>query len=218
MDQRPEQPPEGKLIADAANRLDLSIREAARRAGISYGRWRQITTGYQNVSPGSFAPVHAPAGTLAKMARVVGVTAEQMETAGQRPDAAEILRIDAAAQDAGEDFALPATAAMEIAMRSHLEEMQLRVELARRRNPGRRLTGRLVFPLDARDAGSWDDLLARGWSENDVPRGIAALHTWEQEAARLDEDGSAAGLTAAPEVSTWQQSAHAARKALSAIR
>lgn len=92
MEQRPEQPPEGRLIADAAERLDLSIREAARRAGISYGRWRQIVTGYQNVSPGSFATVHAPARTLAKMAAVVGITPEQMETEGQRPDAAEAMR------------------------------------------------------------------------------------------------------------------------------
>jgi len=92
MQTRPEPPPEGKLIADAAARNDLSIREAARRAGISYGRWRQITSGYQNVSPGEFAAVHAPARTLARMAAVVGVTPEQMEGEGQRPDAAEILR------------------------------------------------------------------------------------------------------------------------------
>jgi len=92
MDTRPEQPPEGRLIADAADRLTLSIREAARRAGLSYGRWRQITAGYQNVSPGVYAPVRAPAKTLAKMAAVVGITAGQMETEGQRPDAAEIMR------------------------------------------------------------------------------------------------------------------------------
>ena len=73
MEQRPDQPPEGRLIAAAADNLNLSIREAARRAGISYGRWRQIVKGYQNVSPGSYAPVHAPAKTLAKMAAVVGV-------------------------------------------------------------------------------------------------------------------------------------------------
>ena len=91
MESRPEQPPEGRLIHDAADHLDLSIREAAKRAGISYGRWRQIVTGYQNVSPGSFAPVHAPAKTLAKMARVVGVTPEQLTEAG-RDDAAEFLR------------------------------------------------------------------------------------------------------------------------------
>lgn len=91
MEQRPERPPEGKLIADAADRLSLSIREAARRAGISYGRWRQIVTGYQNVSPGVYAPVHAPARTLARMAAVVGVAPDQMEDAG-RPDAAGIMR------------------------------------------------------------------------------------------------------------------------------
>ena len=90
METRPEQPPEGKLIADAANRLDLSIREAARRAGISYGRWRQITQGYQNVSPGEYAVVHAPARTVAKMAAVVGVTPDQLTEAG-REDAAAIL-------------------------------------------------------------------------------------------------------------------------------
>jgi hypothetical protein len=90
MEQRPEQPPEGKLIGDAAARLELSIREAARRAGLSYGRWRQICQGYQNVSPGSFAPVHAPAKTVAKMAKVVGVTPAQLAKAG-REDAAEAL-------------------------------------------------------------------------------------------------------------------------------
>jgi len=90
MEDRPEQPPEGKLIADAAGRMNLSIREAARRAGISYGRWRQITAGYQNVSPGSYAAVHAPAQTLARMAAVVGVTPDELTAAG-REDAAKEL-------------------------------------------------------------------------------------------------------------------------------
>lgn len=90
MDERPGQPEEGKLVADALARKGLSIREASRRAGISYGRWRQITSGYQNVSPGSYARVRAPAATLARMAAIVDVTPAQMEAAG-RPDAAEIL-------------------------------------------------------------------------------------------------------------------------------
>ncbi len=90
METRPEQPPEGRLIADAADRMNLSLRKAADRAGISYGRWRQIVTGCQNVSPGSFAAVHAPAKTLAKMAAVVGVTPAQLAEAG-REDAAEAL-------------------------------------------------------------------------------------------------------------------------------
>lgn len=92
MNERPEQPPEGRLLAAATERSGLSIREASKRAGISYGRWRQVTSGVQHVSPGEFAAVHAPAKTLAKMAAAVGVTPEQMEAEGQRPDAAEAMR------------------------------------------------------------------------------------------------------------------------------
>jgi transcriptional regulator with XRE-family HTH domain len=68
----------------------LSAREAARRAGISEGRWRQIASGYQVVSAGVYAPVRGPAGTLARMAAVVGVTPAQLRRAG-RPDAARAL-------------------------------------------------------------------------------------------------------------------------------
>jgi hypothetical protein len=68
----------------------LSAREAARRAGISEGRWRQIAGGYQVVSAGVYAPVRGPAETLARMAAVVGVTPAQLTEAG-RPDAARAL-------------------------------------------------------------------------------------------------------------------------------
>jgi len=97
MDERPVQPPEGKLISEALARKGLSIREASRRANISYGRWRQITSGYQNISPGVYAPVRAPAATVARMAGVVGATAAELEQAG-RPDAAGALRDQVAAQ------------------------------------------------------------------------------------------------------------------------
>jgi hypothetical protein len=90
MELRPEQPPEGKLIADALARAGLSIREASRRAGISYGRWRQIASGVQNVSPGSYGRVRAPAKTLAKMARVVGVTPDELHSTGREDAAAEL--------------------------------------------------------------------------------------------------------------------------------
>lgn len=90
MNERPQPPPEGRLIAAAAEHQELSIREAARRAGISYGRWRQITSGFQNVSPGSYAAVRAPARTLAKMAQAVGVTPDELAGAG-REDAAQVL-------------------------------------------------------------------------------------------------------------------------------
>jgi hypothetical protein len=90
MPYRPQAPPWGTLISAALAREGLSARAAARRAGLSEGRWRQITGGYQVVSPGVYAPVRGPATTLARMAAVAGVTAEQLRAAG-RDDAAGLL-------------------------------------------------------------------------------------------------------------------------------
>jgi hypothetical protein len=90
MTERPEPPPWGTLITAALVRQGLSAREAARRAGLSEGRWRQVTSGYQVVSPGVYAEVRGPAGTVARMAAVVGLTPEQLQAAG-RPDAADAL-------------------------------------------------------------------------------------------------------------------------------
>lgn len=90
MPERPAPPPWGALIMTALAREGLSVREAARRAGLSEGRWRQITAGYQIVSPGVYAEVHGPAATIARMAWVVGVTPEQLSEVG-RDDAAELL-------------------------------------------------------------------------------------------------------------------------------
>jgi transcriptional regulator with XRE-family HTH domain len=90
MSKRPDPPPWGVLLTRALAKAKLSAREAARRAGISEGRWRQIASGYQVVSAGVYAPVHGPARTLARMAAVVGVTPAQLKKAG-RPDAAKLL-------------------------------------------------------------------------------------------------------------------------------
>lgn len=90
MTERPEPPPWGALISAALAREGISARAGARRAGLSEGRWRQITSGYQVVSPGVYAQVRGPAGTLARMAAVVGVTPEQLRAAG-RDDAAQVL-------------------------------------------------------------------------------------------------------------------------------
>ena len=172
MDQRPPQPPEGKLIADAADRLDLSIREAARLAGLSYGRWRQITSGYQNVSPGSYAAVRAPARTLAKMARVVGLTPQQMETEGQRPDAAEAMRQDAEARvpprlaavppsiERGEDDIFPD---MDADMRARVEARVPAIEALVRSAAidGPLTSGNLIF-RDPHEAEMWDRLVEVG--------------------------------------------------------
>ena len=90
MAERPSPPPWGVLLSKALADARLSAREAARRAGISEGRWRQVASGYQVVSPGVYAPVRGPAQTLARMAAVAGVTPAQLTEAG-RADAAKAL-------------------------------------------------------------------------------------------------------------------------------
>jgi transcriptional regulator with XRE-family HTH domain len=87
---RPDPPAWGVLITAALREAGMSAREAARRAGISEGRWRQIAGGYQVVSPGVYAHVRGPAATLARMATVAGVMPEQL-TAADRDDAARVM-------------------------------------------------------------------------------------------------------------------------------
>jgi hypothetical protein len=92
MDQRPEPPPEARLLEDARRAIvpKLSQRAAAKLAGLSDARWRQIVAGYQQIGKGVTAPVTSPPDTLARMARAVGITAEQLDFAG-RADAAEVM-------------------------------------------------------------------------------------------------------------------------------
>jgi len=87
---RPDPPAWGVLLTAALREAGMSAREAARRAGISEGRWRQIAGGYQVVSPGVYAHVRGPAATLARMASAAGVTPEQLTAAG-RDDAATVM-------------------------------------------------------------------------------------------------------------------------------
>lgn len=91
MPDTPEQRPEGALLQEALKRKRISVREAAGRASISEGRWRQIVLGYQAASRGQRVEVIAPASTLAKMAWAVNVTPDELVAAG-RSDAAEALR------------------------------------------------------------------------------------------------------------------------------
>lgn len=91
MTERPEQPPEGRLIALALKNSRLSGRKAADLAGLSEGHWRAIVSGSRSLGTGLWVPVHGPAATVARMAQVVGVTPEQLEEA-DRADAAEELR------------------------------------------------------------------------------------------------------------------------------
>ncbi|WP_173057086.1 helix-turn-helix domain-containing protein [Phytohabitans houttuyneae] len=62
----------GKILEDARESLRLSKREAARRAGISEGRWRQVVTGVQKAGNVT-VPVNPRASTVSAMAQAVGV-------------------------------------------------------------------------------------------------------------------------------------------------
>lgn len=90
MTTRPPQKPEGALIQEAAERTRQSARQLAAKAGISDARWRHVVNGYQPIGRGEAIEVVAPAATLARMARVVGVGADQLRAAG-RADAADAL-------------------------------------------------------------------------------------------------------------------------------
>lgn len=91
MDERPEQRPEGALIAAALKRSRMSQRKAAELSGISENRLRAIVHGYQNVGVDTYVAVKGPADTVARIADVVGVTPDQLEQA-DRADAAAALR------------------------------------------------------------------------------------------------------------------------------
>lgn len=94
--EKPDQPPEGRLLEEAlaSRRPHMTQREAARRAGISDARWRQLVTGYQSVGQGHYAPVTARAETLARMAGAVGVTPEQLVEVDREDAAAILMRIN----------------------------------------------------------------------------------------------------------------------------
>jgi uncharacterized cupin superfamily protein len=87
---REHQRPEGRLIEEAMRIKGISGRQAASDAGISDARWRQIVNGYMSAGAGQFVSVTGPDETIARMARVVGVTPDQLREAG-RPEAADLL-------------------------------------------------------------------------------------------------------------------------------
>jgi transcriptional regulator with XRE-family HTH domain len=124
MTERPDAPPEGELIKAALAASGLSQRKAAKRAGISDTRWRQIVAGYQSVD-GKPATFRSNDTTLARMAHAVGVRPEELAAAG-RPGAAEVLReISARQRDADAAALLPGG-------RTRLEERWLVVRAALR--------------------------------------------------------------------------------------
>lgn len=83
--------PEGALLRLARQAAGLTIPDAVRLSGVSKARWSTVESGYESRG-GVSRPVNAKADTIARMARAVGLTPERLESEGQRPDAAGILR------------------------------------------------------------------------------------------------------------------------------
>lgn len=77
-------------------RRGLSARKAAEMADLSEARWRHIVSGAQPVTSGVWAPVRGPAETVARMARVVGLTHEAFE--GIRDDVMQAMLDEEEAQ------------------------------------------------------------------------------------------------------------------------
>lgn len=73
----PNPPPEGIALEAARERLGISQREAARRAGISETRWRQITKGFHKTG-GVLVPNRGPAETIARMAVAVEMEPDRL--------------------------------------------------------------------------------------------------------------------------------------------
>lgn len=89
-------PPEAALIKSRreAMRPKLSQARAGELVGLSGTRWRQIENGYETARAGLQARVDAPADTLAHMARVLGITAEELRAVGRHDAAAELSNLE----------------------------------------------------------------------------------------------------------------------------
>lgn len=95
----PEPPPEAQLIARLRGEMRLSVREAARRAGIGVATWTQNEQAYRRVAPGMAIRIRATDDKLAAMALVVGAAPGQLREAGRDGAAAILARLIDAAPD-----------------------------------------------------------------------------------------------------------------------
>ncbi|HZR50057.1 MAG TPA: helix-turn-helix transcriptional regulator [Streptosporangiaceae bacterium] len=186
MDARPEPPPEGVLIAAALKDARISVREAARRAGISEGWWRQVVNGYQSLSGGAYGTVRAPAETLARMAQAAGVTADDLTAAGRADAAAELDRLGSGAS-AGPPAAPPAPylPPHEDMTRDDVEfyEDQVRRDLVRH---GTDAPPEVIFPGSELEQRIWRE---PGMHRETKVRLIAIRRFDRAQAAALDQRG-----------------------------
>ncbi|WP_158608009.1 helix-turn-helix domain-containing protein [Nocardia panacis] len=80
----------GRLVQEARERARLSKREAAKRAGISEARWRQLELGYETVR-GQTLPVRTTPETVSGIAETTGADRRQLlAAAGFDPAVADV--------------------------------------------------------------------------------------------------------------------------------
>jgi transcriptional regulator with XRE-family HTH domain len=89
----PKVPREAELIRTRREALvpETSRRQAAVKAGISASQWSDVERGNKKAGSGVVVPVVATAETLARMARIVGASSDDLVASG-REDAARQLR------------------------------------------------------------------------------------------------------------------------------
>lgn len=113
-----ELPPEGRLLEQARDRLDISQNEAARRAGITGTYWRQVV---RDKAPG--LTTDRGVRTLVKMAQAVYVEADQFEDIG-RGDVAAKLR----ARGSAPTLTVEELTAQLRELQARFDELQARLE------------------------------------------------------------------------------------------
>ncbi len=212
----PEPPPEAGVLRSARILQQLSVREAAHRAGVSTSLWRQVEAGYATPAKGVHTPKIAPAATLAYMARAVDLQPDDLESKGHRLDAAAILREIYRQQPPGpglEDFP-DVSPDLKRAIAAHLPEILGRLEVVRGMDSSARITGEMMFPphvrdprareRNRRDAERWDNVATvfGWWKPESVAMGVAVMRAdaeadkAEREKAERDkaeQDGYATG-------------------------
>jgi transcriptional regulator with XRE-family HTH domain len=90
---QPSPPAEAELIRQRREAAvpEMSRRQAAAKAGISASQWSDVERGHKKAGSGVVVPVKATPETLARMAKIAGISADDLAAAG-RADAADELR------------------------------------------------------------------------------------------------------------------------------
>lgn len=201
-DDLPRPTPEGELIRRVRNLSipKLSIPAAAARIGLSAEQWGYVERGYYPARDGNPPrPFSPPAATLAKMAGALRISPDRLESEGQRPDAAKILREilcgepQPAAKDGGEpDLSL-------IAKRTGRPASDIEI-LERLAAIQRELGSPINYELFERLAAIWRELGNPINLDDDVEKALAAqsrkpphviameLREWQDHQRRQAED------------------------------